>query len=129
MAHFLSSDWQISKGDSGARNREPLEGLSHEQHGNEFKSAQDDVNGGHGKREREIEREKYNEVLQLSSGPSQDAAERSENSKSSKDSNAGLTASRARLCHSRRMVMSNRAIDRKCTLRKPGRKEIQFLTW
>ena len=31
-----------------------------------------DVDGGHRKRECEIETEKYNEVLQLSSGPSQD---------------------------------------------------------
>ena len=72
-----------------------MEGLSHEQHANEFKSVQDDVDGGHGKRECEIEPEDYSEVLQLSPGPSQDAAERSENSKNSKDSNADLTASNA----------------------------------
>ena len=54
-----------------------------------------DVDGGHGKRECEIETEKYGEVWQLSSGPSQDAAECSENSKNSKDSNADLTASNA----------------------------------
>ena len=58
-------------------------------------SAQDDVDGGHAKRECEIETEKYREVLQLSSRPSQDAAECSENSKNSKDSNANLTASNA----------------------------------
>ena len=69
-----------------------MEGLSHEQHANEFNTAQDDVDGGHEKRECEIETEKYSEVLQLSSGPSQDAAECSENSK---NSNAGLTASNA----------------------------------
>ena len=47
MVHSVSSDWQISEGDSCARNHEPLEGLSHEQHANEFNSAQDDVDGGH----------------------------------------------------------------------------------
>ena len=67
MVHSVSSDWQISEGDSFARNHEPLEGLSHEQHANEFNSAQDDADGGHGKRECEIETEKYSEVLQLSS--------------------------------------------------------------
>ena len=38
---------------------------------------------------------KCSDVLQLSSGPSQDAAEWSENSKNFKDSNADLTASHA----------------------------------
>ena len=90
MVHSVSSDWQISEGDSFARNHEPLEGLSHEQHSNEFNSAQDDVDGGHVKRKWEIKTETYNDVLQLSSGPSQDAAECSENSKNSKDSNADL---------------------------------------
>ena len=93
MVHSVSSNWQISEGDSCARNHEPLEGLSHEQHANEFNSEQDDVDGGHAKRECEIETEKYSEVLQLSSGPSQDAAECLENSKNSKDSNVDLTAS------------------------------------
>ena len=46
-----------------------------------------DVDGGYRKRECDI--------LQLSSGPSQDAAEWPENSKNSKDSNAYLTASNA----------------------------------
>ena len=73
MAHSVSSNGKISEGDSGVRNHEPLEGLSHDQHANEFNSAQDDVDGGHGKREGEIEREKYGEVLQLSSGRSLDA--------------------------------------------------------
>ena len=50
-----------------------------------------DVDGGYRKRECEIETEKCSDVLQLSSGPSQDAAE----SKNSKDSNADLTASHA----------------------------------
>ena len=95
MVHSVSSDWQICKGDSCARNHEPLEGFSHEQHANEFNPAQDDVDGGYGKRECEIETEKYSEVLQLSSGPSQNAAGRSENSKNSKDSNPGLPASNA----------------------------------
>ena len=95
MVHLVSSDWQISKGDSCARNHEPLEGLSHEQHANEFNSAEQDVDGGHANHECEIETEKYSEVLQLSSGPSQDAAECSENSKNSKDSNIDLTASNA----------------------------------
>ena len=54
-----------------------------------------DVDGGHRKRECKIETEKYSEVLQLSSGPSQDPAERLGNSKNSKDSNADLTASNA----------------------------------
>ena len=45
-----------------------------------------DVDGRHRNRECEIETEKYCEVLQLSLGPSQDAAECSENSKNSKDS-------------------------------------------
>ena len=40
-----------------------VEDLSHEQHANEFNSAQDDVDGGHAKRECEIETEKYSEVL------------------------------------------------------------------
>ena len=39
MVHSVSSDWQISEGDSCARNHEPLEGLSHEQHANQFNSA------------------------------------------------------------------------------------------
>ena len=78
-----------------------------------------DVNGGYRKRECEIETEKCSDVLQLSSGPSQDAVECSENSKNSKDSNADLTVSN--------VVMSNRKIDRECTLRKRG-KERQFLT-
>ena len=43
-----------------------------------------DVDGELRKRECEIETEKYSEVLQLSSGPSQEAAECSENSKNSK---------------------------------------------
>ena len=73
MAHSVSSNGRISEGDGGVRNHEPLEGLSHEQHVNEFNSAQDDVDGGHGKREGEIETEKYGEVLQLSSGNSPDA--------------------------------------------------------
>ena len=51
-----------------------------------------DVDGGYRKRECEIETEKCSDVLQLSSRPSQDAAECSENSKNSKDSNADLTA-------------------------------------
>ena len=83
-----------------------------------------DVDGGHRKHECKIETEKYNEVLQLSSGPLQDAAECSKNSKNSKDSNAHLTT---RMFYRRRTVMSNRTIDRKCTLRKRG-KERQFLT-
>ena len=58
-----------------------------------------DVGGGYRERECEIETEKYSEVLQLSSGPSQDAAECSENSKNSKDSNADLTASNANVLH------------------------------
>ena len=73
MAHSVSSNGQISEGDSGVRNHEPLEGLSHEQHANELNSAQDDVDGGRGKRAGEIETEKYDEVLQFSSGPSPDA--------------------------------------------------------
>ena len=95
MAHSVSSDGQINEGDSGARNNEPLEGLSPEQQANELNSPQDDVDGGHGKREGEIETEKYGEVLQLSSGPSLDAAEHSENSKNSEDLNADPTASDA----------------------------------
>ena len=43
-----------------------------------------------------IETEKCSDVLQLSSGLSQDAAEWSQNSKNSKDSNADLTASHAK---------------------------------
>ena len=54
-----------------------------------------DVDGGHRKRECKIETEKYSEVLQLSSGPSQDPAECLGNSKNSKDSNADLTARNA----------------------------------
>ena len=73
MAHSVSSNGQISEGDSGVRNPQPLEGLLHEQHANVFNSAQDDVDGGHGKREGKIETEKYGEVFQLSSGPSPDA--------------------------------------------------------
>ena len=55
MAHSVSSDGQSSEGDSCARNYEPLEGLPLEQHVNDFNSAQDDVDGRHGKRECEIE--------------------------------------------------------------------------
>ena len=40
-------------------------------------------------------KQKYSEALQLSLGPSQDAAECSENSKNSKDLNARLTSSNA----------------------------------
>ena len=54
-----------------------------------------DVDGGYRKRKCKIETEKCSDVLQLSSGPSQDAAEWSENSKNSKDSNADLIASNA----------------------------------
>ena len=70
MVHSVSSDWQISEGDSCARHHEPLEGLSHKQHVNKFNSVQDDVDGGHAKRECKIETEKYSEVLQFSSEPS-----------------------------------------------------------
>ena len=76
---------------------------------------------GYRKPECEIETETCSDVLQLSSGPLEDAAECSENSKNSKDSQA------MRMFYRRRMVMSNRTIDRKCTLRKKG-KERQFLT-
>ena len=54
-----------------------------------------DVDGRYRKRECEIETEKCSDVLQPSSGPSQDATECSGNSKNSKDSNADLTASNA----------------------------------
>ena len=85
-----------------------------------------DVDGGYRKRECEIEPEKCSDVLQLSSGPSQDAAEWSENLKNSKDSNADLTASKANVLQ-KKNVMPNRTIDGKCTLRKRG-KERQCLT-
>ena len=91
MAHSVSSDWQISEVDSGARNHEPLECLSREQHANGLNAAQeqDDVDGGHGKREGEIETEKNGET---SSVLSPGVAEHSENSKNSKDSNSEPTA-------------------------------------
>ena len=54
-----------------------------------------DVDGGYRKRQCEIETENCSDVLQLSSGPSQDAVEWSENSRNSKDSNADLPASHA----------------------------------
>ena len=38
MAHSVSSNGKISEGDSGVRKHEPLEGLSHDQHVNEFNS-------------------------------------------------------------------------------------------
>ena len=59
-----------------------------------------DVDGRYQKRECEIETEKCSQcdVLQLSSGPSQDAAECSGNSKNSKDLNADLTARKQREC-------------------------------
>ena len=38
MAHSVSSNGKISEGDSGVRSHEPLEGLSHDQHVNEFNS-------------------------------------------------------------------------------------------
>ena len=95
MAHSVSSYGQISEGDSGVRNHEPLEGLSHEQHANEFNSAQDDVDGGHGKREREIETENMVRFCNFLRDVRQMLRERSENSKNSKDSNADLTASNA----------------------------------
>ena len=84
MVHSVSSDWQISEGGSCARNHEPLEGLSHEQHANEFNFAQYEHRWRAWKTRMPNRTEKYTEVLQLSSGPSQDAAERSENSKNSK---------------------------------------------
>ena len=101
--------------------------MSHEQHANELNSAQDDVDEGHANRECEIETEKYSEVLQLSSGPSQDPAECSENSKNSKDSNAGLTASNANVLKQKNGHVESITIDGKCTLRKRA-KERQFLT-
>ena len=68
-----------------------------------------DVDGGHRKRECEIETEKYSEVLQLSSGPSQDAAECSENSKNSKDLNADLTASNANVLQNGHVESNDRS--------------------
>ena len=79
-----------------------------------------DVDGGYRKRECEIETEKCSDILQLSSGPSQDAAEWSENSKNSKDSNADLTEEEW-------SYRIERSIACKCTLRKRG-KGRQFLT-
>ena len=76
-----------------------------------------EVDGGYQKRECEIETEKCSDVLQLSSGPLQDAAECWENSKNSKNSNADLTASNANVL----------LTEEECTLRKRG-KERQFLT-
>ena len=84
-----------------------------------------DVDGGYRKRECEIETEKCSDVLQLSSGPSQDAAEWSENSKNSKDLNADLTASHANVLQKKNGHVES-TIDHKCTLRKMG-KERQFL--
>ena len=95
MAHSVSSNGQIGGGDSGVRDHEPLEGLSHEQHANEFNSAQDDVDGGHGKREGEIETENVVRFCNFLREIRQMLRERSENSKNSKDSNADLTASNA----------------------------------
>ena len=56
-----------------------------------------DVDGGYRKRKCEIETEKCSDVLQVTPGPLQDAAEWSENSKNSKDSNADLTISNANI--------------------------------
>ena len=95
MAHSVSSNGQISEGDSGVRNHEHLEGLSHEQHANEFNSAQDDVDGGHGKREGEIETQNMVRFCNFLREIRQMLLKRSENSKNSKDSNADLTASNA----------------------------------
>ena len=85
-----------------------------------------DVDGGYRKRECEIETEKCSDVLQLSSGPSQDAAEWSENSKNSKDSNADLTASNANVLQKKNgYVESN---DRSQVHAEEEREERQFLT-
>ena len=78
-----------------------------------------DVDGGYRKRQCEIETEKCSDVLQLSSGPSQDTAECSENSKNSKI-RMQTSPQATRMFYRRRMVMSKRTIDRKCTR---GRRE------
>ena len=84
-----------------------------------------DIDGGHRKRECEIETEKYSKVFL---GDSQDAAECSENSDQRIPKIRMQTSPQAsRMFYRRRMVMSNPTIDRKCTLRKKG-KERQFLT-
>ena len=85
-----------------------------------------DVDSGYRKRECEIETEKCSDVLQLSSEPSQDAAEWSENSKNSKDSNADLTANNANVLQKKNGHVEPNDL-RKCTLRKRV-KERQFLT-
>ena len=85
-----------------------------------------DVDSGYRKRECEIETEKCSDVLQLSSEPSQDAAEWSENSKNSKDSNADLTANNANVLQKKNGQVEQN--DRsQVHLRKRG-KERQFLT-
>ena len=106
MAHSVSSNGQIGGGDSGVRNHEPLEGLSHEQHANEFNSAQDDVDGEHGKREGVIETENMMRFCNFLRVILQMLRERSENSKNSKDSNADLTVTNANV-HKNDHVESN----------------------
>ena len=85
-----------------------------------------DVDGGYRKRECEIETEKCSDVLQLSSGPSQDAGECSENSKNSKDSDADLTASNANVLQKKNGHVE--ANDRSQVHARKTGKERQFLT-
>ena len=84
-----------------------------------------DVDGGYRKRQCKIETENCSDVLQLSLGPSQGAAEWSENSKNSKVSNADLTASHANVLQKKNgHVESN---DRSQVHAEDGKKR-QFLT-
>ena len=95
MAHLVSSNGQISEGDSGVRNHEPLEGLSHEQNANEFNSAQDDVDEGMENAKAKSKQKSMVRFCKFLRDVHQMLRERSENSKNSKDSNADLTASNA----------------------------------
>ena len=105
-------------------NHEPLEGLLHEQHANEFNSAQNDVDRGYAKRECEIETEKYSEVLHAAFFGT--LTRRCRMLRKFKEFQR-FEPQATRMFYGRRMVMSNRTIDRKCTLRKRG-KERPFLT-
>ena len=121
MTHSVPSDGQMSEGDSAARNHEPLEGLSHEQQANELNSAQDDLDGGYGKRESETE--KYGEVLQLSSEPSPDTAEHSENSKNSEDSNSDPTASNANVPQQKNGLVESKDDRSQVNAEEEGKRE------
>ena len=85
-----------------------------------------DVDGGHRKRKCEIETEKYSAVWQLSWNPRK-TLQNAQKIQRIPKIRMQTSPQATRMFYRRRMAMSNRTIDRNCTLRKRG-KERQFLT-